>query len=88
MKEFERIQAKQLFSSLNETPRFIQNFAGPRQVGKTTLVKQVLTHFPGRSLYVSADLPVAPTAQWIEQQWQRAMLSKSSMVSPFVLALD
>jgi len=47
MKEFERIQAKQLLSSLNETPRFIQNFAGPRQVGKTTLVKQFLTHFTG-----------------------------------------
>ena len=88
MKEFERIQAKQLLSRLNETPRFIQIVAGPRQVGKTTLVKQVLTHFPDRSLYVSADLPVAPTAQWIEQQWQRAMLSKPSMDRPFVLALD
>ena len=63
MKEFERIQAEQLLSRLNETPRFIQIVAGPRQVGKTTLVKQVLTHFSDRSLYVSADLPVAPTAQ-------------------------
>lgn len=88
IKEFERIQAKQLLSRLNETPRFIQIVAGPRQVGKTTLVKQVLTHFPDRSLYVSADLPVAPTAQWIEQQWQRAMLSKPSMDRPFVFALD
>ena len=88
MKEFERTQAQQLLSRLNEVPRFIQIVAGPRQVGKTTLVKQVLTHFPGRSLYVSADLPVVPTGQWIEQQWQRATISKPSMDSPFILALD
>jgi len=67
MKEFERIQAKQLLSRLNEAPRFIQIVAWPRQVGKTTLVKQVLTHFPDRSLYASADLPIVPTALWIEQ---------------------
>jgi uncharacterized protein len=86
--EFERTQAAMLRARLKETPRFIQIVAGPRQVGKTTLVQQVLTEIADRSLYVSADLPVAPTAQWIEQQWQRALLAKPSVAAPFVLALD
>lgn len=30
---------------------------GPRQVGKTTLVKAVLAEYPGKSSYVSCDLP-------------------------------
>ena len=88
LKSFQRMQSEHLQARLRETPRFIQIVAGPRQVGKTTLVKQVLEHFAGRSLYVSADLPVAPTTQWIEQQWQRALLAGPSLENPFVLALD
>ena len=61
LKSFQRMQSEYLQARLRETPRFIQIVAGPRQVGKTTLIKQVLEHFAGRSLYVSADLPVAPT---------------------------
>ena len=30
---------------------------GPRQVGKTTLVKTILEAHPGKSSYVSCDLP-------------------------------
>ena len=88
MTGFERTQAATLRARLEEPSRFIQIVAGPRQVGKTTLVQQVLTRAGDRSLYVSADLPVAPTAQWIEQQWQRALLARPSVDAPFVLALD
>ena len=39
---YERVQAGQLARRLGEPRRFIQVVAGPRQVGKTTLVGQVL----------------------------------------------
>ncbi len=85
---FERPQGQSLLARLNEPPRFIQILAGPRQVGKTTLVNQVLSKFRGQSVYAQADLPVPPTAQWIEQQWQRALMVNPSSDQPVVLVLD
>ena len=38
---YQRPQFQTLFSRLAEPRRFIQVVAGPRQVGKTTLVQQV-----------------------------------------------
>ena len=44
---------------LREAPRRIQILAGPRQVGKTTLVQQLLERRPASSaLYLSADEPI------------------------------
>jgi Predicted ATPase (AAA+ superfamily) len=85
---FERPQGQSLLARLNEPPRFIQILAGPRQVGKTTLINQVLSKFRGQSVYAQADLPVPPTAQWIEQQWQRALMANPSSDQPVVLVLD
>ena len=85
---FERPQGKELLARLKEPPQFIQILAGPRQVGKTTLVNQVLSHLPTKSLYAQADLPVSPNAQWIEQQWQRALTERPSSDHPVVLVLD
>ena len=39
---YERQQIKQLAERLKEKRRFIQVIMGPRQVGKTTLVNQLL----------------------------------------------
>lgn len=41
---------------LAEPPRFLQVLAGPRQVGKTTLVRQVLKEHKAPTHCVSADL--------------------------------
>lgn len=61
-----------LFNRLKEERRFIQVVAGPRQVGKTTMVKQVCADLPVKVLYASADEPVLNAATWIEQQWDLA----------------
>jgi predicted AAA+ superfamily ATPase len=53
-------------------PNLIQVVVGPRQVGKTTAVEQVLRDWTGSSHYASADLPAPPTADWIAAQWQLA----------------
>ena len=87
---YERPQIKELLARLAEPPRFIQILAGPRQVGKTTLIGQVEKKLgPGRMLYAAADLPAPPNADWILQQWQRAQVFAAQQSGAyFVLALD
>jgi uncharacterized protein len=59
---------------IQEPRRFIQVIAGPRQVGKTTLVRQVLALSERDYLYASADEPSLRGRTWLEQQWQAARL--------------
>jgi predicted AAA+ superfamily ATPase len=56
MDDYQRPQAATLLKRLDEPVRWIHIVAGPRRVGKTTLVRQVLNELPAqRRLYVSAD---------------------------------
>jgi predicted AAA+ superfamily ATPase len=50
----------------------LQVVVGPRQVGKTTAVHQLIDRWKGPSHYASADLPAPPAADWISAQWQLA----------------
>lgn len=61
---------KTLLSRLKEPRRFLQVLAGPRQVGKTTLIRQVIEALKVPSHYASADEPTLKSAVWIEQQWE------------------
>ena len=49
--------------------RFIQVLAGPRQVGKTTLARQVMDEIDLPAHYASADDPVGRDTAWVEAQW-------------------
>jgi predicted AAA+ superfamily ATPase len=71
---FTRSQAAVLSRRLRETWRFIQVVAGPRQVGKTTLVTQVVEASRIAARFASADEPTLRGRDWIEQQWQAARL--------------
>ena len=84
---YTRPQARTLAERLREPRRFIQVVAGPRQVGKTTLVRQVLagTRVPVRT--VSADEPALRGRDWIAQQWDAARLEARDRRGA-VLALD
>lgn len=53
---FERSQINILRLRLKESPRFMIVVAGPRQIGKTTLVRQALSTHP--STFVAADQPL------------------------------
>ena len=57
-----------LLKRLREPRRFIQVLAGPRQVGKTVLARQVMESLDIPSLYVSADEPTLRDRTWLEQQ--------------------
>ena len=83
---FTRPQLEILNLRLQTPRRFLQVLAGPRQVGKTTLARQAMNSFAGQSHYASADLPAAPDAGWIEQQWRLARLQAAA--GPALLVLD
>jgi predicted AAA+ superfamily ATPase len=86
---FQRDYAAVLASRLGEPRRFLQVVAGPRQVGKTTLVEQVLAAFDRPSVFVSADEPALRDTAWLAAQWERArMLAKDTGKRGAVLALD
>jgi predicted AAA+ superfamily ATPase len=71
---YQRPYAAVLARRLAEPRRFIQVVAGPRQVGKTTLVQQV-AEASGRPVqFASADEPTLRGPEWIAQQWEAARL--------------
>lgn len=85
---FERFQSDLLRQRISEPSSFIIVVAGPRQVGKSTLVRTVLRHYPHS--FVATDQPSdlqspggaadgsyaipgeAPNGEWIAQHWLRA----------------
>ena len=71
---FQRPQATFLAKRLAEPRRFVQVVAGPRQVGKSTLVQQVTAGLGVPVRYTSADEPTLRGAGWIGQQWEAARL--------------
>lgn len=72
---------------MNEPRRFIQVVAGPRQVGKSTLVQQATEGLKMPVRYASADEPTLRGPEWIEQQWDAARLSIEGKAGA-VLVLD
>lgn len=86
---FERGQAKVLATRLAEPRRFMQVVSGPRQVGKTTLVGQVLSRLDLPSVFVSADEPTPRDTAWLAAQWERGRLAAAGAgKAGAVLALD
>lgn len=64
-----------LVERLDEPRRFIQALIGPRQTGKTTIARQIISKTDKASHYASADEPILRDRAWIEQQWETARLS-------------
>ena len=87
--EFVRPRATILARRLREARRFIQAVTGPRQVGKTTLVQQVVEGHKLRARFASADEPTLRGASWIEQQWEASRIEADDLgKSGSVLILD
>jgi len=86
---FERQQAGTLAARLSEPRRFLQVVAGARQVGKTTLVGQVLSCLDIPSVFVSADDPTVGDTAWLAAQWERGRLAAADTgKAGAVLVLD
>ena len=82
---YQRPQYSILASRLTEPRRFIQVVAGPRQVGKTTLVQQVCERIGYPVQFASADEPTLRGAEWIAQQWEIARLMREGREAVLVL---
>jgi hypothetical protein len=85
--EYQRPQARVLAERLAEPRRYIQVVAGARQVGKTTLVEQVLAAAQAPVFYASADEPTLRDSAWLAAQWERGRLAVDAEKGA-VLALD
>lgn len=71
---FQRKQGEELSRRLRDPRRFLQVVTGPRQVGKSTLVLQVVGALGVPALVVSADEPTLRGPGWLAQQWEAARL--------------
>lgn len=71
--EYERALVGELETALRTLPRLLHVVTGPRQVGKTTAVRQLGRRFSGRFRYVSADALLPPGPEWLETHWRLAL---------------
>lgn len=86
---YERPYLKQVKSRIKESRKFIQVILGPRQVGKTTMVTQLLSQLSIPYVYESADAIAATNSAWLMQVWETARLRmKASGASEYLLVVD
>ncbi|MBR1515648.1 MAG: ATP-binding protein [Paludibacteraceae bacterium] len=85
----ERVQIQDIIARLQEPRRTIQVVAGPRQVGKTTTVKQALQQQAIPFRFLNADGVDAEDNAWIAAQWEevRAWM-RFNGYNEAVLAID
>jgi hypothetical protein len=87
--DYRRPQAATLAQRLAEPRRHLQAVTGPRQVGKSTLVQQVVETADRPAHFASADEPTLRGAGWIAQQWESARtLASDAGPAGAVLVLD
>ena len=86
---FRRSSADVLARRLSEPRRFIHVVSGSRQVGKSTLVQQVVGDLDIPARYASADEPLLRGGEWVAQQWDAARdAARSGDSRGAVLVLD
>ncbi|MBI5527792.1 MAG: ATP-binding protein [Deltaproteobacteria bacterium] len=61
-----------LSERLSGGPNLLQVIIGPRQVGKTTAIRQFLSETSIPSVYATADLLAPPSTGWIAGRWAEA----------------
>lgn len=71
---YERAFVAQLEKRLCGEAPLMQVLVGPRQVGKTTGMRQLLARLPGSSHYANADDLLVADRTWLLEQWQKALL--------------
>lgn len=86
---YERPPLKDLINRMKEPRRFIQVLMGPRQVGKTTMIIQLLDHLKSGYLFETADAIPASNSLWLEQVWESARLKMDQHPDEdFLLVID
>jgi len=85
--DFKRPVFHDLLQRFLTKTELIQVISGPRQVGKTTLVKQLFQQPHWKGIYAIAD-GIQNDAAWIENQFNAAALVQKQQALPVILAID
>jgi len=86
---YERPYLKLVKARIEEPRKFIQVIMGPRQVGKTTMLTQLLSQLSTPCLFKSADGVTASNSVWLSQIWESARLRmKVSGTTELLLVFD
>lgn len=84
-----RINIEELRSRIKEQRNFIQVIVGPRQVGKTTMIMQLLEETTISNTFDSADAVLNSNSEWILQVWETARLKmKAAQATEYLLVID
>ena len=86
---YKRSEYKTIKSRMEELRRFIQVVMGPRQIGKSTVVKQVLKDMNTPYQFFSADNVPASDQAWLSNIWESTrVLLKSGGHDSIILVID
>ena len=88
MKPFQRPMVDDLEKAIRRDHHLIQVVIGPRQVGKTTAVQQLLERLQRPCHIAAADTALPPGPEWIESHWSMALSLPSADAAPAILVLD
>jgi uncharacterized protein len=85
----QRAHYQVLRKRIDEPRHFIQVIFGPRQVGKTTLARQLLDQSKVPTYDVSADDAPGTAADWLHQQWELARIKqRQAGTGPLIFCID
>lgn len=85
----ERQHLQVVKARIAERRKFIQVVVGPRQVGKTTMINQLLSKIELPYLFEAADAVTAGNTTWLSQIWETARVKlKLSGNATFLLVID
>ena len=86
---YQRKQYYTLFSRMQEKRRFIQVITGPRQVGKSTLMKQVVNALGIPFVFYPADAVPATQLNWVSDCWEAARAKmRAQGLKELILVID
>ena len=89
METFKRQQFNSILERFNEPRGVIQVLSGPRQVGKTTIMEQVLEKISFPHWFFRADSVNETDTDWIRRTWQSVRMQMSILnVKEAVLVID
>ncbi|MDR0864279.1 MAG: ATP-binding protein [Candidatus Symbiothrix sp.] len=82
---FQRAVLQDIIERVSEPRKFIQVLVGPRQVGKTTLIRQLLEKTSIAHHFVTADDLYVADNTWIRREWSNARLQLQQTGSKEIL---
>lgn len=89
MSQYKKKEYQVLMDRIKEPRRFIQVISGPRQVGKSTMVKQVLNDTDIPHHFVTADGISPQNRQWINDVWETVRARKNfGKLDEYLLVID